>query len=119
MSSLLSFLVSTKDLHISRTRVYSGVRTGQLFQVPTLMEICIRVLQKNIDAMEYTGGVPFEILKPVLERASPDQLFTFEHFNPYLMDDSDFLWEQHCGRKFRTQKREEMETWRDMFIVSI
>ena len=104
--------ISTKT---ARTKVYSGLKSGAFAQVPTLHEMCIRILQKNIDAMEYTGGVPFEILKPVLERATADQLFTFEHYNPYLMDDSDSLWEQHCRRKFRGQKRREMETWREMY----
>lgn len=98
-----------------RTKVYSGTKTGQLLSVPSLHELCIRFLQKNIDALEYTGGVPFEILRPVLERASPNQLFTFEHFNPYLMDDSDALWQQHCKNKFRAYKRQEMETWREMY----
>lgn len=98
-----------------RTKVYSGTKTGQLLSVPSLHELCIRFLQKNIDALEYTGGVPFEILRPVLERASPNQLFTFEHFNPYLMEDSDALWQQHCKNKFRAYKRQEMETWREMY----
>lgn len=104
--------ISTKTI---RTKVYSGIKTGAIFAVPTLLELCVRLLQKNIDALEYTGGVPFEILKPILERATPDQLFTFEHYNPYLMDDSDMLWQQHCIRKFRGCKRREMETWREMY----
>lgn len=98
-----------------RTKVYSGVKSGVLHTVPSLHELCIRFLQKNIDALEYTGGVPFEILKPVLERASPEQLQQFEHYNPYLMEDSDILWQQHCQRKFKACKRQEMETWREMY----
>lgn len=98
-----------------RTKVYSGVKSGVPQQVPSLHELCLRLLTKNIDALEYTGGVPFEILKPVLERASPEQLAQFEHYNPYLMDDSDCLWQQHCQRKFKAYKRLEMETWREMF----
>lgn len=98
-----------------RTKVYSGVKSGVLLTVPTLHELCIRFLQKNIDALEYTGGVPFEILKPILERATPEQLQIFEHYNPYLMEDSDILWQQHCQRKFKACKRQEMETWREMY----
>lgn len=66
-------------------------------------------------ALEYTGGVPYDIIKPILERASPDQLLNMEHFNPYLIEDTDHLWSQHCNRKFRTQKRQEYESWREMF----
>lgn len=67
-------------------------------------------------ALEYTGGVPFSILKPVLEKATPDQLFNLEHHNPYLIDDTDDLWKLHCQKEFRTKKREELESWRDMYM---
>lgn len=66
--------------------------------------------------MEYTGGVPYSILKPVLERATPDQLFTLENHNPYLIEDTDELWRLHCGKEFRPKRREEMESWRDMYM---
>lgn len=111
----LAASISSKN---TRTKVYSGVKSGALNQCVPLYDLCLRVLQKNIDALEYTGGVPFDILKPVLERATPQQLFHFEHYNPYLMDDSDTLWEHHCKIKFRSKKRQEMETWRELYMVS-
>ncbi|XP_071516603.1 uncharacterized protein EloA [Panulirus ornatus] len=98
-----------------RSKMYSGKVPG-LSYVPTLYESCIRVLQENIDALEYTGGIPFEILRPVLERASPQQLINLEDFNSYLLEDTNVLWEVHCKRDFRNKKLEEMETWRDMWI---
>lgn len=69
-------------------------------------------------ALEYTGGVPYDILKPILERATPQQLLIFEHHNPYLLEDSSYLWEHHCKRNFRTQKKQELETYREMYLVS-
>lgn len=111
-SAALCAMSSSKN---QRTKVYSGVKSGVLLTVPSLHELCIRFLQKNIDALEYTGGVPFEILKPVLERATAEQLEAFENYNPYLMEDSDVLWKQHCQRKFKAYKRQEMETWREMY----
>ncbi|KOX78696.1 Transcription elongation factor B polypeptide 3 [Melipona quadrifasciata] len=98
-----------------RTKVYSGNKSGYT-TVPTLFEICIRVLIENIDALEFTGGVPFDIIKPVLERATADQLFMLEHHNPYLVEDTDKLWQFHCNREFRNKQREEMETWREMYM---
>ncbi|KAH8311918.1 hypothetical protein KR044_008553 [Drosophila immigrans] len=112
-SEALAAGISSKTM---RTKIYSGVRTGQILQVPSLFDLCIRVLQKNIDALEYTGGVPFEVLRAVLERATPHQLLNFEEYNPYLMEDSDVLWQQHVHRNYRGQRREEMETWREMFL---
>ncbi|OAD57386.1 Transcription elongation factor B polypeptide 3 [Eufriesea mexicana] len=98
-----------------RTKVYSGNKSGYT-SVPTLFEICTRVLIENIDALEFTGGVPFDIIKPVLERATADQLFMLEHYNPYLIEDTDELWHYHCNREFRNKQREEMETWREMYM---
>ncbi|BFF93044.1 transcription elongation factor B polypeptide 3 [Drosophila madeirensis] len=112
-SEALAAGISSKTM---RTKIYSGVRTGQILQVASLFDLCTRVLQKNIDALEYTGGVPFEVLRPVLERATPQQLLNFEEYNPYLMEDSDILWQMHVTRNCRSQRREEMETWREMFL---
>lgn len=98
-----------------RTKVYSGNKTGYT-SVPSLYEMCIRVLIDNIDALEFTGGVPYDIIKPVLERATADQLFMLEHYNPYLIEDTDSLWQFHCSREFRNKQREEMETWREMYM---
>lgn len=69
-------------------------------------------------ALEFTGGVPYDIIKPVLERATPDQLFTLEHYNPYLIEDTGTLWQFHCNREFRNKQRQEMESWREMYMVT-
>ena len=102
----------------NRTKVFSGNKQQQRSDIPTLYEMCIRILQENIDFLETTGGIPFDILRPVLERAKPNQLANIEYYNPYLLEESDVLWEPHCKRKFRTKKREEMEAWREMYEVS-
>ncbi|KAK0096252.1 hypothetical protein PV326_005992 [Microctonus aethiopoides] len=98
-----------------RTKVYSGNKTSYT-SVPSLYELCIRVLIENIEALEATGGVPYYIIKPVLERATADQLFMIEHYNPYLIEDTDDMWKFHCNREFRTKQREEMESWREMYM---
>ncbi|XP_049950525.1 transcription elongation factor B polypeptide 3 [Schistocerca serialis cubense] len=110
----LAQLMSQKN---QRTKVYSGLKSGKSWtKVPTLFDICVRVLQENIEAIEYTGGVPYDLLKPVLIIATPDQLFMLEHYNPYLIEETDELWEFHCKKSFRTKEREEMETWREMYM---
>lgn len=70
-------------------------------------------------ALEYTGGVPYDVLKPIMEKVTVEQLYTFENYNPYLIGETDELWEYHCKRHFRTAKRQELETWRDVYLVSI
>nr|CAG4649620.1 EOG090X0BTZ [Scapholeberis mucronata]SVE93834.1 EOG090X0BTZ [Scapholeberis mucronata] len=100
----------------SRTKVFSGNRSSGLAYVPTLFDSCIRILQQNIDALEYTGGVPFDLLRQVLERASAQQLYQLENHNPYLLDDTDELWKILCQKEYRKAVREEMETWRDLYL---
>ena len=33
-------------------------------------------------AIEYVGGIPYDILKPVLEKCTPTQLYSIEEYNP-------------------------------------
>ncbi|XP_026759766.2 transcription elongation factor B polypeptide 3-like [Galleria mellonella] len=107
----MSAVISSKN---QRTKVYSGNKV--MGKIPTLYEMCVHLLQEHIDALEYTGGVPYELLKPVVDKATPQQLFVLEHFNPYLMEDTDHLWQKYCEKHFRKQQRHEMETWREMYI---
>lgn len=100
----------------ARTKVYSGNKGAQT--VATLHEMCLRVLQKNIDALEYTGGVPFDILEPILVKCSANQLDQIEYYNPYLSEDTNDLWKMHVQRQYRGKKRQEMESWREMYQVS-
>lgn len=109
----LSSSISSKK---ERTKVFSGGKPGAKAVVLSLYDMCIRVLQKNIDDIEQVGDLSYDVLRPVLELATPKQLSIIEHYNPHLMDDTDVLWKLHCSRKFRTKQREEMETWRDMFF---
>lgn len=39
-----------------------------------------------------------------------------EHHNPYLIEDTDELWQLHCGKEFKNKRREELETWREMYM---
>lgn len=98
-----------------RTKVFSGSRVAYT-KLPSLYDMCIRILQENIDALEYTGGVPYDILKPVLERASAEQLYQLEHFNPYLIEDTTEHWKFHCNRDFRGKVLQEYETWRELYV---
>ena len=68
-------------------------------------------------ALEITGGVPYTILRPVLERANSQQLYNLEDHNPYLLQDTDELWKALCQKEYRKAVREEMETWRDLYLV--
>lgn len=106
----MNHVISSKN---QRTKVYSGNKV--IGKIPSLYEMCVNVLQEHIDALEYTGGVPYEILKPVVDKATPQQLFILEHYNPYLMEDTDHLWQKFCQKDFRNKQRQELEAWREMY----
>ena len=99
-----------------RSAVYSGAkRTGYFGSVPSLQEICIHVLQENVDSIAECGGLPYSLLKPILERASPATLMEIEECNPDLMEDTGELWERFVRKSFPRSGREEMETWREVY----
>uniref|UniRef100_UPI003AAC8E27 elongin A, like n=1 Tax=Centroberyx gerrardi TaxID=166262 RepID=UPI003AAC8E27 len=98
-----------------KMQVYSGAKTIFLPAMMSLYQQCIRTLQNNIDLLYETGGVPFDILEPVLERCTPDQLLRIEECNPIYIGVSDHLWEKHCQREFRDSKLEEYESWKEMY----
>ncbi|KAJ8248092.1 hypothetical protein GJAV_G00238220 [Gymnothorax javanicus] len=96
--------------------VYSGAKTTFLPTMMSLYQQCIRTLQNNIDSLYEIGGVPFEILEPVLERCTPEQLVRIEECNPVYIGDTNHLWERHCQRDFRNGCLEEYESWREMYL---
>ena len=50
--------------------------------------MCIRVLQENLESIDECGGLPYDILEPVLSRAKPSVLMNIENYNVYLKEDT-------------------------------
>ncbi|XP_056326416.1 elongin A, like [Danio aesculapii] len=100
----------------NKMQVYSGSKMTFLPSMMTLYQQCIRALQNNIDSLYEIGGVPFEILEPVLERCTAEQLLRIEEYNPVYIGVTDHLWEKHCQKEFRNARLEEYESWREMYL---
>uniref|UniRef100_A0A3Q2DCS8 Elongin A, like n=1 Tax=Cyprinodon variegatus TaxID=28743 RepID=A0A3Q2DCS8_CYPVA len=98
-----------------KMQVYSGAKTLFLPTMMSLYQQCIRTLQNNLNLLYETGGVPFELLEPVLERCTPEQLLRIEEFNP-VRRLTDHLWGKHCQRDFKDCKLQEYESWKEMYI---
>ncbi|XP_059215369.1 elongin A, like isoform X2 [Centropristis striata] len=99
-----------------KMQVYSGAKSVFLPTMMSLHQQCIRTLQNNINLLFETGGVPFEILEPVLERCTPEQLLRIEECNPIYIGETDHLWGKHCQRDFKDSKLQEYESWKEMYI---
>ncbi|XP_077438236.1 elongin A, like isoform X2 [Vanacampus margaritifer] len=100
----------------NKMQVYSGAKTVFLPAMMSLYQQCIRTLQNNINLLYETGGVPFEILEPVLERCTSKQLLRIEECNPMYIGVTDHLWGKHCQRDFKDAKLQEYESWKEMHI---
>uniref|UniRef100_H2YW64 Elongin-A n=1 Tax=Ciona savignyi TaxID=51511 RepID=H2YW64_CIOSA len=81
----------------------------------SLYDQCMNVLFNNIDSLDIIG-VPYDIIKPVLERCNVEQLYRLEDSNVYLLEDSDELWEKHALQDFKNHTPDEMESWREMYL---
>ncbi|XP_029305553.1 elongin A, like isoform X2 [Cottoperca gobio] len=99
-----------------KMQVYSGAKTVFLPAMMSLHQQCVRTLQNNINLLYETGGVPFEILEPVLERCTPEQLLHIEECNPIYIGETDHLWGKHCQRDFKDAKLQEYESWKEMYV---
>ncbi|XP_056342376.1 elongin-A-like [Oenanthe melanoleuca] len=99
----------------SKMQVYSGSKAVCLSKMLTLYEQCVRMLHNNIELLQEAGGVPFEILEPVLTRCTPEQLFRIEKCNPMFIEETDHLWKKHCQRDFKNESLLEYESWREMY----
>ncbi|XP_007546207.1 elongin A, like isoform X2 [Poecilia formosa] len=99
-----------------KMQVYSGAKTLFLPTMMSLFQQCIRTLQNNLNLLYETGGVPFELLEPVLERCTPEQLLRIEEYNPIYIGVTDHLWGKHCQRDFKDCKLQEYESWKEMYI---
>ncbi|PIK52285.1 putative transcription elongation factor B polypeptide 3-like [Apostichopus japonicus] len=102
----------------TKTKVYSGkARKRHWNSLPSLQEICKEVIFDNIEALYDTGGVPFYIMEDILEKCNAQQLLKIEDYNPSYILESDHLWKRHAERTFKGAEQEEMESWRELYLV--
>ncbi|XP_043535471.1 elongin A, like isoform X2 [Chiloscyllium plagiosum] len=99
-----------------KMQVYSGSKTTNIMKMMSLYEQCIRVLQNNIDSIHEVGGVPFEIIEPVLGRCTPEQLFRIEECNPSFIEQTSHFWMKHCKKDFKNEEPQEFESWRELYL---
>ncbi|XP_059838041.1 elongin A, like isoform X1 [Hypanus sabinus] len=99
-----------------KMQVYSGCKTTNILKMMTLYEQCIRVLQNNIDSIHEVGGVPFEIIEPVLDRCTSEQLCRIEDCNPSFIEQTDHLWMKHCKKDFKSEQPHKYESWRELYL---
>lgn len=71
----------------------------------TLADMCKRTIIRRLNDYESFGNLPFRVLQPILERATPRQLYRMEQESPHLIEGADYIWKRICFREFPEVRR--------------
>merc|ERR1712008_252120 len=91
----------------------------QSLTVIALLSILAERLRPFLSMIDECGNLPYEMLKPILERGKPEDMMRIEDYNPRLMEDTGDLWEKIVKRHFNKGVRQEFESYREMYERSI
>ncbi|KND05113.1 uncharacterized protein SPPG_00785 [Spizellomyces punctatus DAOM BR117] len=94
----------------------------QLRQPPTLSEMCMRKLERNLNALQSLGAAPYYLVESLLRRCNAAQLERLEENSKNLLPDSLELWKAHCladfadiRRGYEDETMDEPDSWRDLY----
>jgi hypothetical protein len=99
-----------------RQAIYSGKRTTRTM-VPSLQDLCVETLKDNVDVVCRThfNRLPYDVVKPILDSATPEQLHLIIDNNPDYVDDAEPLWQHFCLIHFKDAQRDEFETYYELY----
>ncbi|EYC42848.1 hypothetical protein Y032_0515g2784 [Ancylostoma ceylanicum] len=98
-----------------RGKVFAGRRKNIAMSVPSLFNICLRVLCNNIGVLLYAEYIPYDVLKPVFEKCTVEELASIESKHPYLEDDSGELWQRFVTKKYPGEEPDCDGSWKDLY----
>ena len=85
--------------------------------VPSLENLAISFLTKNIGSLEDIGDIPGKLLIPVLQQCDAEELYRLESCNPHIIPSTKKLWKALCESKFpgACRNKATLEKWRDCY----
>ncbi|KDQ07067.1 hypothetical protein BOTBODRAFT_149386 [Botryobasidium botryosum FD-172 SS1] len=93
-------------------------------RVRSLSQLCLRVISTNINDYQSLGDLPYRLVKPILEKCTPEALLQFEKASPHLKAEDQEIWEDLCYKHFGDVRRapdgSELaapKSWRKHFVV--
>ncbi|KDR73581.1 hypothetical protein GALMADRAFT_280740 [Galerina marginata CBS 339.88] len=100
---------------------------GHHRRVLTLVQLCQRAAAAQVDSIYSLGDdLTYSLVKPILERCTPEQLIHFEQLSPHLRKDTPEIWKDLCFRKYRLMAIErysfddgpqEPDSWKSRFFA--
>ncbi|KAK7037965.1 RNA polymerase II transcription factor SIII subunit A-domain-containing protein [Favolaschia claudopus] len=93
-------------------------------RVPTLVQYCQRVAAIHVEAISSFGDeLRYDLVKPILQRCTVDQLLRLEQASPHLQKDTPEIWKELCFRTYPTAAERyhrgeipEPESWKDQYF---
>ncbi|CAH8464538.1 unnamed protein product [Schistosoma turkestanicum] len=104
--------------NINNNNSNSSDNFPSFFDPPSLIDLCVDVLARNISRVDYVGQVPYELLAKALRGASVDDLTRIERYNPQFIGLNDDLWRKYIHRDFQhlsNIRRQSDETWCEFY----
>ncbi|KAI6652411.1 Transcription elongation factor B polypeptide 3-like [Oopsacas minuta] len=98
----------------SRTKLYSG-NTKIIF---SLYELCLRFLEYNVHLITQIKFIDYEVIRPLLERISPNELNRIEELNPQFILMTDNIWKRNCQKTFKSGlSSKNVESWKNLYNI--
>ncbi|KAJ1347865.1 hypothetical protein KIN20_003030 [Parelaphostrongylus tenuis] len=99
-----------------RRKVFAGRRRVTTRDVPSLFTLCSRLLMNNIRVLYYAKYINYDVVKPILERCTSEELAHIESRHQYLEEDSGELWQRFvAAKKYSGEKPTYTESWKELY----
>jgi hypothetical protein len=93
-------------------------------RIPTLVHYCRRVATVHVDGIVSLGDtLSFELVRPILESCTADNLRRLESATPHLRAHTNDLWRDLCFKEYQVEAEEYSsgslpppKSWRDLFF---
>ncbi|KAJ5080133.1 transcription elongation factor b polypeptide 3 [Anaeramoeba ignava] len=84
-------------------------------KIPTLFNITLGHIQRNIDQLGYMGEIPDEIARKIVQKCTPEQFEKIEKMNPLIDFNSEKKWEVFTKKNFGGFEKKDSIKWRDFY----
>eukprot|EP00127_Corallochytrium_limacisporum_P003570 Clim_evm53s150 gene=Clim_evmTU53s150 len=118
-ATVASHPVEEKKDHMRRKNTIMPTGMGKVHwqKVPTLREVCLDCIGRNLTRMTELEALPTDWLLDLLRPLDSDKLAKVEARNPEIIPSIDPLWQKHVRARYGTLYVRKMdETWRDVWL---
>ncbi|VDO77071.1 unnamed protein product [Heligmosomoides polygyrus] len=98
-----------------RGKVFAGRRKTGTTGLPSLYNLCLRVLSSHTKVLYYAEYINYDVLKPILEKCNAEDLAHIESKHQYLEEDSSELWQRFVTKKYPGEEPDNGDSWKDLY----